>query len=59
MPKKIKSQEELEMQVCIELAKQGIKLEDITKLFDKIAELIKPIIDLAEENYNYLQKIKK
>lgn len=53
-----KKQEEIKREISLELAKKGIKLEDLISTLNKIIELITPIVNLAEENYNYLQEIK-
>lgn len=53
-----KNKEKLERQLCLELANKGIRLEDVIDRLNEFIKYITPIVNLAEENYNYLQKIK-
>ncbi len=40
---------------CIELAKQGIDIEQLFKDLEPLMKIAKSVIDLAIKNYNYLK----
>lgn len=48
--------EEEKMRMAMDLAKQGIDLEDVEKIALDIYEYLKPILELAEKNKKILDK---
>lgn len=48
--------EEEKMKIAIDLAKQGIDLEDVEKICLDLAKWLKPIFDLAEKNKRIIDK---
>ena len=48
--------EEEKMRMAMDLAKQGIDLEDIERIVEKLAKLLQPTIDLAIKNKKILDK---
>lgn len=48
--------EEEKMRMAMDLAKQGIDLEDIEKIALDIYEYLKPILELAEKNKKIIDK---
>ena len=51
--------EEEKMKIAIDLAKNGINLEEVEKTIDNICGYLKPIFDLAEKNKKILDKYDK
>ena len=51
--------EEEKMKMAIDLAKQGIDLEEVEKIFDELAKFLQPIVDLAMKNKKILDKYDK
>lgn len=48
--------EEEKMRMAMDLAKQGIDLEDVEKIALDIYEYLKPIFELAEKNKKIIDK---
>lgn len=48
--------EEEKMRMAMDLAKQGIDLEDVEKIALDIYEYLKPILELAEKNKKIIDK---
>lgn len=48
--------EEERVKIAIDLAKQGIDLEDVEKICLDLAKWFKPVIDLAVKNKKILDK---
>lgn len=48
--------EEEKIKMAIDLAQQGIDLEDIERIVEELAELLQPTIDLAIKNKKILDK---
>ena len=48
--------EEEKIKMAIDLAKQGIDLEDVEKIALDIYEYLKPILELAEKNKKIIDK---
>lgn len=48
--------EEEKMRMAMDLAKQGIDLEDVEKITLDIYEYLKPILELAEKNKKIIDK---
>lgn len=48
--------EEEKIKIALELAKQGIDLEEIENTMNNIYEYIKPLLDLAEKNKRIIDK---
>ena len=48
--------EEEKIKIAIDLAKQGIDLEDVEKWVSEIYEYLKPFFDLVEKNKKILDK---
>ena len=48
--------EEEKMRMAMDLAKQGIDLEDVEKIVLDIYEYLKPILELAEKNKKIIDK---
>lgn len=48
--------EEEKMRMAMDLAKQGIDLEDVEKIALDIFEYLKPILELAEKNKKIIDK---
>lgn len=51
--------EEEKMKMAIDLAKQGIDLEEVEKITLDIYEYLKPFFDLVEKNKRILDKYDK
>ena len=51
--------EEEKMKMAMDLAKQGIDLEDVEKWVSEIYEALKPFFDLVEKNIRILDKYDK
>ena len=51
--------EEEKMKMAMDLAKQGIDLEDVEKWVSEIFEDLKPFFDLVEKNKRILDKYEK
>ena len=51
--------EEDKMKIAVDLAKQGIDLEEIEKITLDIYEYLKPFFDLVEKNKRILEKYEK
>lgn len=51
--------EEEKMRMAMDLAKQGIDLEDVEKWVSEIYEDLKPFFDLVEKNKRILDKYDK
>ena len=51
--------EEEKMRMAMDLAKQGIDLEDVEKIALDIYEYLKPILELAEKNKKIIDKYYK
>lgn len=51
--------EEEKMRMAMDLAKQGIDLEDVEKWVSEIFEDLKPFFDLVEKNKRILDKYDK
>lgn len=51
--------EEEKMRMAMDLAKQGIDLEDVEKWVSEIYEYLKPFFDLVEKNKRILDKYEK
>lgn len=51
--------EEEKMKMAMDLAKQGIDLEDVEKIVLDIYEYLKPFFDLVEKNKRILDKYDK
>ena len=48
--------EEEKMRMAMDLAKQGIDLEDVEKIALDIYEYLKPILELSEKNKKIIDK---
>lgn len=48
--------EEEKIKIALDLAKQGIDLEEIENTMNNIYEYIKPLLDLAEKNKRIIDK---
>nr|DAG39835.1 MAG TPA: hypothetical protein [Caudoviricetes sp.] len=48
--------EEEKMKIAMDLAKQGIDLEDVEKIVSDIYEYLEPILELAEKNKKIIDK---
>lgn len=51
--------EEEKLKMAMDLARQGIDLEEVEKLCLDLAEWLKPVIDLAVKNKKILDKYEK
>lgn len=51
--------EEEKMKIAVDLAKQGIDLEEVEKITLDIYEYLKPFFDLVEKNKRILDKYEK
>lgn len=51
--------EEEKMKIALDLAKQGVDLEEIEKLCSDLVMYLKPVIDLAIKNKKILDKYDK
>ncbi len=51
--------EEEKIKIAVDLAKQGINLEDVEKWVSEIYEDLKPFFDLVEKNKRILDKYDK
>lgn len=51
--------EEEKLKMAMDLARQGIDLEEVEKLCLDLAEWLKPVIDLAVKNKKILDKYDK
>ena len=51
--------EEEKIKMAIDLAKQGIDLEEVEKISCELAELLQPVVDLAMKNKKILDKYDK
>lgn len=51
--------EEEKIKMAIDLAKQGIDLEEVERICWKLAKLIQPVVDLAMKNKKILDKYDK
>ena len=51
--------EEEKMKMAIDLAKQGIDLEEVERICDELAKFLQPIVDLAMKNKKILDKYDK
>nr|DAN12013.1 MAG TPA: Protein of unknown function (DUF2802) [Caudoviricetes sp.] len=51
--------EEEKMKIAIDLAKQGIDLEEVEKICLDLTEWLKPVVDLAVKNKKILDKYDK
>lgn len=48
--------EEEKMKIAIDLAKQGIDLEEVERIDCELAKLLQPVVDLAMKNKKILDK---
>lgn len=48
--------EEEKIKIAIDLAKQGIDLEEVERIGCELAKLLQPIVDLAMKNKKILDK---
>lgn len=51
--------EEEKIKVAVDLAKQGIDLEEVEKIGYELAKLLEPVVDLAIKNKKILDKYDK
>lgn len=51
--------EEEKIKMAIDLAKQGIDLEEVERIGDELAKFLQPIVDLAMKNKKILDKYDK
>jgi hypothetical protein len=51
--------EEEKMKIAVDLAKQGIDLEEVERIGGELAEFLQPVIDLAMKNRKILDKYDK
>lgn len=51
--------EEEKIKIALDLAKQGIDLEEVERIAKELAELLQPTIDLAIKNKKILDKYDK
>lgn len=51
--------EEGKMKIAIDLAKQGIDLEEVERIGDELAKFLQPVVDLAMKNKKILDKYDK
>lgn len=51
--------EEEKIKIAIDLAKQGIDLEEVERICCELAKLLQPIVDLAMKNKKILDKYDK
>ena len=51
------TQEEIDL--CLQCAKMGIKVEDVYAIIDELLQLCEPIKELFEENVEFLKNKKK
>ena len=51
--------EEEKMKIAVDLAKQGIDLEEVERIVCKLAKLLQPVVDLAMRNKKILDKYDK
>lgn len=47
------------MKIAVDLAKQGIDLEEVERICGKLAKLLQPVVDLAMKNKKILDKYDK
>lgn len=50
---------EQEIDLCLQCAKMGIKVEDVFGIIDELLKLCEPIKQLFEENIEFLKKKKQ
>lgn len=50
---------EEEIDLCLQCAKKGIKVEDVYAIIDELWKLCEPIKQLFEENIEFLKKKKQ
>ena len=51
--------EEEKMKIAVDLAKQGIDLEEVERICWELAKFLQPIVDLAMKNKKILDKYDK
>ena len=51
--------EEEKIKIAVNLAKQGIDLEEVERIFGYLAKFLQPIVDLAMKNKKILDKYDK
>lgn len=51
--------EEEKIKMAIDLAKQGIDLEEVERICSELAKFLQPIVDLAMKNKKILDKYDK
>lgn len=51
--------EEEKIKIAVDLAKQGIDLEEVEKICDKLAKFLQPVVSLAMKNKKILDKYNK
>lgn len=51
--------EEEKIKMAIDLAKQGIDLEEVERIVCELAKLLQPVVDLAMKNKKILDKYDK
>lgn len=51
--------EEEKIKIAVDLAKQGIDLEEVEKIGCELAKLLQPVVDLAMKNKKILDKYDK
>lgn len=57
--KGVNKSEEEKMKIAIDLAKQGIDLEEVERIGCELAKLLQPVVDLAMKNKKILDKYDK
>lgn len=51
--------EEEKMKIAVDLAKQGIDLEEVERIGSELAKFLQPVVDLAMKNKKILDKYDK
>ena len=57
--KRVTMSEEEKMKIAVDLAKQGIDLEEVERIGCELVKLLQPVVDLAMKNKKILDKYDK